>query len=459
MDACSELEKHALDIARTTNQAIALLKQTSLSAPNSSSNSSSSHSDILGDTAGELHRSRKDILSSLKQFQIYLTQPADFIQQIASQAQILACLRWLGDFQVLACIPLGESASTKDIADLTGVSEAQLSRIVRITAMAGFLHEPMPGVISHTALSARFVTQYSFLDAAMFLAETGVPMALQTSATTRLQGRLGQGVEAATSYAVAFDPSQAFPLAHEQSKKLQRQWLAYSRCLIDIEKQYIETLSQLDWIRLGEALIVDVCASSSEMAIALTELSPTLQIIVQIQGPNYTGEKAIKAGRLEPLPKIECDSVARLDPKISIQQRAPGSPQTVRDATVYLFGLPAGHLGLVDCPEISSSQVLPELWAHMGILKANRAATFVLVTQILPEPGSVDSDIEEAAHLRDLWNTQSVKGYGIRVREITEMITSVNDGLGELVVVNRLQPRSSATVAFEIKYQSYHDAT
>ncbi|KAI0812136.1 hypothetical protein GGR55DRAFT_640525 [Xylaria sp. FL0064] len=458
MDACSELEKYARDIARTTNHAIALLKQTSLSTPNPSSKCFSSHPDILGDTPGELHRARKHILFSLKQFQIYLTQPADFIQQIASQVCCL-CLPTLATIRRCITYVVSQAQILACLRWLTGVSEAQLSRIVRITAMAGFLHEPMPGVISHTALSARFVTQYSFLDAAMFLAETGVPMALQSSATTRLQGRLGQGVEAATSYAVAFNPSQTFPLAHEQSKKLQRQWLAYSRCLIDTEKQYIETLSQLDWVHLGEALIVDICANSSETAVALTQLSPTLQIIVQIQEPKYTGEKAIRAGRPEPLPKIECDNEGSLDPKISIQQRAPGSPQAVRDATIYLFRLPAGHLGLVGYPEVSSSQVLPELWAHIGILKANRAATFVLVTQILPEPGSVDSDIEEAAHLQDLWRIQSVNGHEIRVSEVTEMINSVNDGLGELVVVNRLQPRSSATVAFEIKYQDYHNTT
>ncbi|KAI0434443.1 hypothetical protein F5Y09DRAFT_328316 [Xylaria sp. FL1042] len=459
MDACAELEKYAQEIASTTNHAIALLKQASPGALSSSSNSFPAHLDIRGgDVPRDLCRARKHILSSLKRFQIYLTQPADFIQQIAGQGQILACLRWLGDFQVLACIPLGESVSIKDIADLTGVSEAQLSRIVRITALAGFLREPMPGAISHTALSARFVTQYSFLDAAMFLAETGVPIALQTSAATRLQGRLGRDVEVPTSYSVAFNTSQAFPLAHEQSKKLQRQWPAFSRCLIDAEEQFTETLSQLDWVRIGDALIVHVCACSSEVAVALAQLSPTLQFIVQMQEPMYTDGKVIKVGRPNSPQKIECYNMDRLDPKISIQKRAPGSPQAVRDAMVYMFRLPTDELGLFSCPEASSSLILPELWAHMGILKANRAATFVLVAQLLPEPGSVDSDVEEAAHLRDLWKTQLMNGHEMKVDELTEMISSVKDGLGELVVVNKLQPRSSATVAFEIKYQDYHIA-
>lgn len=181
---------------------------------------------------------------------------------IHPKSQILACLRWLGDFQVLACIPLNDSAPMKDVADLIGVSEGQLSRIVRMTATAGFLREPSPGFVTHTALSARFVTQSSFLDAAMFLAETGVPAALQTSVATRLQGQPGQSPDTATAYATAFNTSQPFYLACEQRKKLQRQWPAFSRCTVDAEEGVMEVLGQLDWLRVGDACVVDVSLSA-----------------------------------------------------------------------------------------------------------------------------------------------------------------------------------------------------
>lgn len=150
----------------------------------------------------------------------------------------------------------------KDVADLIGVSEGQLSRIVRMTATAGFLREPSPGFVTHTALSARFVTQSSFLDAAMFLAETGVPAALQTSVATRLQGQPGQSPDTATAYATAFNTSQPFYLACEQRKKLQRQWPAFSRCTVDAEEGVMEVLGQLDWLRVGDACVVDVSLSA-----------------------------------------------------------------------------------------------------------------------------------------------------------------------------------------------------
>jgi hypothetical protein len=72
----------------------------------------------------------------------------------------------------------------EEIAELAGVSGNQLSRIVRMTATAGFLHKPQPGRIAHTPLLAPFVNNLSYLDAAMFLAKTAAPTALYMTAAT-----------------------------------------------------------------------------------------------------------------------------------------------------------------------------------------------------------------------------------------------------------------------------------
>jgi hypothetical protein len=41
--------------------------------------------------------------------------------------------------------------------------------------------------------------------------------------------------------------------------------------------------------------------------------------------------------------------------------------------------------------------------------------------------------------------------------ELMELVSSVHDNMGRLVVVNKLQSRSSSTVVLEIKYRSYSD--
>lgn len=144
----------------------------------------------------------------------------------------------------------------KEIADLAGVPELILFRVVRMTATAGFLHEPRPGHIAHTALSASFVTNLSFLDAAMFLAETVAPTSLQMPTSTQRHGELEASTDSA--YSVAFSTSQPFHSARTDRSRLQRQWSSYNRCAGDVDTSVNELLGRLNWRSLGSACIVDV---------------------------------------------------------------------------------------------------------------------------------------------------------------------------------------------------------
>lgn len=144
----------------------------------------------------------------------------------------------------------------KEIADLAGVPELLLCRVVRMMATAGFLQEPRPGHIAHTTLSARFVTNLPFLDAAMFLAETVAPTSLQMSTSTQRQGELE--VSTHSAYSVAFGTSQSFHSACTDRSRLQRQWSSYSRYAADADSSVNEVLGRLNWRSLGSACIVDV---------------------------------------------------------------------------------------------------------------------------------------------------------------------------------------------------------
>ena len=157
---------------------------------------------------------------------------------------------------MLACIPLSGSIPAKDVADLAGVPESQLCRVVRMTATAGFLHEPRPGHIAHTALSAPFVTNLSFLDATMFLAETAAPTALHMATTTQRQGNLESPSDSA--YSITFNTPQPFQVVCAERTRLQRQWSAYRRCVGDMDDSVSELLGRLNWRSLGSACIVDV---------------------------------------------------------------------------------------------------------------------------------------------------------------------------------------------------------
>ena len=136
------------------------------------------------------------------------------------------------------------------------VLESQLCEIVRMTATAVFLYEPRPGYIAHTVLSTPFVTKLTYLDAAMFLAGTAAPIALQMTTATQRHGHSDSPNESA--YTFAFNTSQTFKSACEQRMKLQSQWSAFLQCAGDTGNTFTELLSRLDWRNLASACIVDV---------------------------------------------------------------------------------------------------------------------------------------------------------------------------------------------------------
>jgi hypothetical protein len=163
---------------------------------------------------------------------------------------MLACLHWLGQFQILAFLPHQGSIALEDIAELADVPEAQLRRIVRMTAAAGFLHEPQPGYVEHTALSAPFGNTPSYHDALMFLTNTAAPAAMQMVQVTQRLRHQKQGT--------AFND---LPLAasFQQQATLRRQWPSYLKYgLGDPDSSIASIFNSFDWESAGEGTVVDV---------------------------------------------------------------------------------------------------------------------------------------------------------------------------------------------------------
>ena len=157
---------------------------------------------------------------------------------------------------MLAYIPLGGHVPFKDVAELVGVPETQLGRIMRMAATAGFLHEPRPGHVAHSALSAPFVTRPAYLDALMFHSETAAPAALHMAAATRRFGESQRPHESA--YNIALNTSITFADMCDQQSKLQRQWPAYLHHALNGDSSVTELLTCFDWLGLGSAIVVEV---------------------------------------------------------------------------------------------------------------------------------------------------------------------------------------------------------
>ncbi|KAF9692993.1 hypothetical protein EKO04_009300 [Ascochyta lentis] len=369
----------------------------------------------------------------------HLSSPSDltvdFIQGLASQIQLLACLKWLGEFQVLTLVPLHGSILTAEAAEIAGVPVEQLSRVVRLVATSGFLHEPQPDRIAHTKLSSAFVSTFSFLDAVMFLAESAVPTALHMTAATH-RAYQHPDLPAETAYSIAVNTSQSFESACDDQPRLQRQWCAYRRYASCSHDSFIDILRGLNWRSLGSATVVDVAAHSTEVAVAIADVAPAIHIVVQLIQPTAVNNK---------ITSLVDEARRDINDRIEIHKKISVGAQLVTDASIYILRL-----------EMTSSMrsvLLAELTAHLGLLRANPAATLIVAPPLLLEPGIAGSNMEAQGRLRDLYYYQLTGEYELELNELIKMIKSTHDKHGRLVVINQLRCGSGATGAVSVKYE------
>ncbi|RYC56966.1 hypothetical protein CHU98_g9229, partial [Xylaria longipes] len=331
MTSLSLLETQGASLAATIERLVVYCRNQGISGeyPGTSPDGLMSQPLPLSSSLSEAYRIRKSILGQLAKIQSLLQQPADFLQHLATQNQLLACLRWLGDFQVLAFIPLEGSIATRDVADLSGTPETQLTRVIHMMSTAGFLHQPQPGHVAHTSLSIPFVTNPSLLDASLFLSETAALSAFQMSAATQRFGMSDRRDE--TAYNLAFSTPAAFANVYMQRPRLQRQWRAYLRFGAgDFEMDLLDILSRYNWNGLGNATVVEVGSFSTATATALATWYPSLHFVVQMSDPLANGHQGHLAKYNQGL---------RPGSRITVQQRAPGALQTVIDAAIYIIHL------------------------------------------------------------------------------------------------------------------------
>ncbi|KAH9205956.1 hypothetical protein DL95DRAFT_316507 [Leptodontidium sp. 2 PMI_412] len=414
MDSSAELESCSNELAIAVKSLVAYFRT------NKGVQNGSYMPFIDPEASPEVQKAKQSVLSNVAKIRMLVYAPADFLKHLASQGGILGCLRWLGEFQILACIPLTGSVPITDIASLSGVDERQLSRTIRLVASSGFLQlqEIRPVVqVAHTALSAAFVTNPSLLDATMFLAECATPAGLQTHTQPDTGSNLIQ-----TQTPLPMHMATASP-------KLRRQQSAYLTHAggLDAEESVVESLGQLNWSNVSTSTgvhAVEVGCTSATIAQGLTALNPALRFHMQLDAGAGPGPES----------------------RITISHRelGVGSPQTVTDAAVYILHLPDAQ-----------AAVLAELREHMAVLRSGNGVMLILTAHLLPEPGSIpDPDTEAATRARDLaWRHLSLTTAGeMEMLELLEMIEMVSDSWGKLVVINKIRSRSNVVVALAIKY-------
>ncbi|KAG5925847.1 hypothetical protein E4U42_003885 [Claviceps africana] len=376
---------------------------------------------------------KSNILSSMNEIDALVRGPKDFLENLAVQCEMLGSLQWLGEFQILACIPLRQEVPIKDVADLSNVPEKQLTQIIRLTARCGFLGEPKRGYVAHTPLSACFVAHPSHLDAAMFLAEYAAPAALKSALATQ---RCKDGHPTnETAFNLAARTKTTFAVAREQNPRLGRQWAAFLQHAAGVAEDHVvaEAMAKLNWSNISKAggQVVEVGAYLA--AKPLARLFPKLRFLVQLP---------CRPSSCEPSP---CDARDASHPdQVVITSRMSGTPQSVTSAAVYVLHLPSS----VPC------HVLTELQVHLPALRMSSGVMLVMTTRFLP---GLDEPMHEkqaaVAHARGLIMYQMTSEMEMDLSSLLQMIDTVRDSTGKMVLVHKLCSCSGTTVALMVKYQ------
>ncbi|KAG6007658.1 hypothetical protein E4U21_005739 [Claviceps maximensis] len=377
---------------------------------------------------------RNNILSSLNEIETLIRGPKDFLENLTIQCEMLGSLQWLGEFQILACIPLSQEVPIKDVADLSNVPEKQLTQIIRLTSRCGFLGEPKRGYVAHTPLSACFVARPSHLDAAMFLAEHAAPAALKSALAT--QKFENSRITNETAFNLAARTKTPFVVAREQSPRLSRQWTAFLQYAGGLPEDHVvvEAMAKLNWSNISKAGGQVVEVGGYLAAKPLARLFPKLRFVVQLP-----------RGALDCEPRL-CDSS---DPNgsnhIAITSRMSGTVQSVSGAAVYVLHLPSS----LPC------HVLTELQVHLPALRVSSGVMLIMTARLLPghdEP--ILAKQAAVAHARGLVMHQMTNEVEMDLCSLLQMIDTVRDSMGKLVLVHKLRTSAGTTIALVVKYQS-----
>ncbi|KAG6171624.1 hypothetical protein E4U51_008414 [Claviceps purpurea] len=376
---------------------------------------------------------RSNILSSLSEIEAIVRGPKEFLENIAIQCEMLGSIQWLGEFQILACIPLSQEVPIQDVANLSNVPEQQLAQMIGLTARCGFLIEPRRGYVAHTPLSASFVTDPSHLDAAMFLAEQAAPAALKAATATQRFTESHTNNE--TAFSLATRTKVPFEAAQEQSPRLSRQWAAYLHHAGGLPEDHVlaDAMTKLHWSNISKAggQVVEVGAFLA--AKPLARLFPQLRFLIQLPAGASSCES------------ILCDPSDPIKPgQISIANRVPGSPQSVTNAAVYVLHLPSSV----------PSQILTELQVHLPALRMSNGVMLIMSGRVLPgQDEPIRARHAAVAHARGLIMYQMSNEVEMDLCSLLQMLDTVRDSTGKLVLVHKLRSGSGMTVAVVVKYQ------
>lgn len=196
-------------------------------------------------------------------------------------------------------------------------------------------------------------------------------------------------------------------------------------------------------------------AQSKSLAQRLGGAFPELRLVIQIN----TTDDGVQLSHGDPDlgdPDLMSSSI---DSRINVTYRTPGMPQPVMDAAVYIVHLPVERPTLL--PGTGRGLALwdavrSQLHDYISVLRTGGGVLLILTSRLLPEPGSLSNpELEAVARARDLNMLHLTNEGEMEISDLLNIIDTVGDNAGKLVVANELRSHTGLILALVVKHQPY----
>ncbi|KAL9594232.1 MAG: hypothetical protein Q9219_007149 [cf. Caloplaca sp. 3 TL-2023] len=319
---------------------------------------------------GEIAASRLALLNATDELHALMQGPADIItrQPFNSWISLQAIVR----FGLATSFPEGQDEATfQQIAQISGLPEDQVRRILRHAMTFRIFQEPREGIVRHTAASKTIADDPSMRQWVGLISEELWPAA--TKAVHAFMKWPGSAEPNQTGFNIAHGTDATiFDDVAKNPERDQRFADAMTYISNDPGLEYHHIVDGYDWASLGEGKIVDVGGSHGGLCMAIAQRFPLLQCVVQDL------PSVIELGR-QNLP-------SQLSHRVEFMAHDFFQEQPIKDGAVYCM-----KRILHDWSDKYAMQILRAL-----IPALKPGAKVLVLEQVLPVPGELSIYQERA---------------------------------------------------------------
>jgi 6-hydroxytryprostatin B O-methyltransferase len=169
----------------------------------------------------------------------------------------MSSLRWLYHFKIAEAVPLDRAVSFAEVAKQAGVDENMLKRVLRYAMTNRIFHEPEPGMVAHTSVSALLARSKSLNDWVGYTCEETYPASAKLVEAHEKYGTSQKPNEAA--YNIAFNTDEPMFVHLNKFPERERRFANTMVEMTSTDGYGIQHLVEgYKWEDIGNATVVDV---------------------------------------------------------------------------------------------------------------------------------------------------------------------------------------------------------